>query len=223
MSWDRRSWSGPISADIQAKTLGPALLHCQLSVVCRKYTMTLPDNILLLTGVPGIGKTTLVKKVATSLADYNISGFYTEEIRVSNIRQGFTLVTLNGCRIVMAHVTNDSASRVSKYGVDLAAIDRAVRMTLVENSKTDLFIIDEIGKMECFSDLLIERVTALLDSEKPVVATIALKGGGFIDEVKNCPGIDLWEITKQNRDGMVERVIEWLRSKALGDKIQNSE
>jgi nucleoside-triphosphatase len=174
--------------------------------------MSLPDNILLLTGVSGIGKTTLVKKVAASLADYNISGFYTEEIRVSNVRQGFTLVTLNGYRIVMALIAIDSASRVSKYGVDLAAIDRAVRMTLVENSKTDLFIIDEIGKMECFSDLFVERVTALLDSEKPVVATIALKGGGFIDEVKNCPGVDLWEITKQNRDGMMGRVIKWLRS-----------
>jgi len=178
--------------------------------------MSLPDNILLLTGVPGIGKTTLVKKVAASLADYNISGFYTEEIRVRNVRQGFTLVTLNSYRIVMAHVANNSASRVSKYGLDLAAIDRAVRMTLVENSKTDLFIIDEIGKMECFSDLFVERVTALLDSEKPVVATIALKGGGFIDEVKNRPGVNLWEITKQNRDGMVGRVIKWLRSKAWG-------
>jgi nucleoside-triphosphatase len=185
--------------------------------------MSLPDNILLLAGVPGVGKTTLVKKVAASLADCNISGFYTEEIRVRNVRQGFTLVTLNGYNIVMAHFASDSAFRVSKYGVDLAAIDRAVRMTLAENNKADLFIIDEIGKMECFSDLFVERVTALLDSGKPVLATISLKGGGFIHEVKNRPGVDLWEITKQNRDGMVGRVIKWLRSNALGDKIQNSE
>ena len=174
--------------------------------------MSLPDNILLLTGVPGIGKTTVIRRVAASLADCNISGFYTEEIRVHNVRQGFALVTFNDIRIVMAHVASDSAFRVSKYGVDLAAIDRVVRMSLTENSNTDLFIIDEIGKMECFSALFVERVTALLDSGKPVVATIALKGSGFIAEVKNRPGVVLWEITKKNRNGMVAGVTEWLKS-----------
>ena len=174
--------------------------------------MSLPDNILLLTGVPGIGKTTVIRRVAASLADCKISGFYTEEIRVRNVRQGFALVTFNDIRIVMAHVANDSAFRVSKYGVDLAAIDGVVRMSLTENSNTDLFIIDEIGKMECFSALFVERVTALLDSGKPVVATIALKGSGFIAEVKNRPGVVLWEITKKNRNGMVAGVTEWLKS-----------
>jgi len=175
--------------------------------------MSQSDNILLLTGIPGIGKTTVVKKAAASLADLTISGFYTEEIRINHVRQGFALVTLNGDRVVMAHVDSDSAFRVGKYGVDVAAINRAVQITLTENRNTDLFIIDEIGKMECYSDLFVKKMTSLLDFEKPVMATIALKGSGFISAVKNRPGILLWQITKKNRDEIVERIVGWVRGR----------
>jgi nucleoside-triphosphatase len=36
---------------------------------------------ILITGQPGIGKTTLIKKLAEELADLRTVGFYTEEIR----------------------------------------------------------------------------------------------------------------------------------------------
>jgi nucleoside-triphosphatase len=129
------------------------------------------------------------------------------------VRLGFWLFTLNKKRIVMAHVDSDSAYRVGKYGVDVPAIDQAVQAVLTENSGTDLFIIDEIGKMECFSDLFIKKMTSLLDSGKPVVATVALKGGGFIGAVKKRSGIVLWEITKKNRDEIVERIAGWARGR----------
>lgn len=179
------------------------------------------DNILLLTGVPGIGKTSIIKRVAASLGDRKIAGFYTEEIRDHNVRQGFALVTFTGERIVMAHVDSNSTFQVGKYGVDIAAIDWAVRTTTAEHTTADLFIIDEIGKMECYSELFVNKIAALLDSGKPVVATIALKGGAFISEVKTRPGVELWEVTKQNRDGMAEKLITWLKNKErrLKDKM----
>ena len=174
--------------------------------------MSTSCNVLLITGVPGIGKTTIVKKVITSLSDLNIGGFYTEEIRVNNVRQGFELVTLQGERFVMAHVDSDSAYRVGKYGVDVETIDTAIAMTLSEDPDMEVFIIDEIGKMECFSDLFVKRMTSLLDSGKPVVATIARKGTGFISKVKNRPGPALWEVTRKNRNDMPGKVIDWIRN-----------
>ena len=177
--------------------------------------MSGPGNILLLTGIPGIGKTTVLKKAVASLAGLSLSGFYTEEIRLKNVRMGFALVTLNNKSIVMAHVDSDSAYRVGKYGVDAAAIDKAVQAALTDNSDTDLFIIDEIGKMECFSNQFIKKMTSLLDSGKPVVATVALKGGGFIGAVKKRPGVELWEITKKNRDEIVERIVDWARGREI--------
>ncbi|MBI2218916.1 MAG: hypothetical protein HYU51_16645 [Candidatus Rokubacteria bacterium] len=44
--------------------------------------------------------------------------------------------------------------------------------------------VDEIGKMECLSRAFVEAVRALLDTAMPVVATVAARGGGFIEEVK---------------------------------------
>lgn len=169
-----------------------------------------PANILLLTGLPGIGKTTIVRSVADRLSDLAITGFYTEEIRKGKIRQGFELVTFTGKRITIAHVDNPSPSRVGKYGVDVPAIEQAVRLTLAEGPNPAIFIIDEIGKMECLSPLFVARMTAMLDSGKPVLATVALKGGGFIGAVKRRPGVTLWQISKGNRNDMPDRVLFWI-------------
>ncbi|KPK26917.1 MAG: hypothetical protein AMJ61_07415 [Desulfobacterales bacterium SG8_35_2] len=177
--------------------------------------MSASCNILLITGIPGIGKTTVIQKVVSSLSALNILGFYTEEIRINTVRQGFNLVTFQGERYVMAHADSDSAYRVGKYGVDVAAIDRVITLTLTEDRNPDLFIIDEIGKMECFSELFMKKISALINSETPVVATIALKGGGFVSAVKNRHGVELWEVTKKNRDVMPGRVVSWVRAKLL--------
>jgi len=177
-------------------------------------TMSATGNILLITGTPGIGKTTVVKKVIAALADLTLAGFYTEEIRVHNVRQGFRLVTLQGKSLVMAHVDRDSAYRVGKYGVDVKSIDAAVSMTLSAERQTGVFIIDEIGKMECFSALFVQKMNALLASGKPVVATVALRGAGFIAEVKKREGVALWEITKKNRNDMTGKVAAWIRNKS---------
>ena len=177
--------------------------------------MSASCNVLLITGLPGIGKTTVIKKVVSSLPGFNIRGFYTEEIRINTMRQGFTLVTFQGERLVMAHIDSASSYRVGKYGVDVAAIDRAVTLTLYEGHDPEVFLIDEIGKMECFSGLFVNRLSALIDSGKPVVATIARKGAGFIAAVKNRPGVELWEVTRKNRDKMPGRIVSWIRDNPL--------
>ena len=53
---------------------------------------------ILITAPPGIGKTTLSKKLEWELADLHPAGFYTEEIRENGIRKGFELISLSGRR-----------------------------------------------------------------------------------------------------------------------------
>jgi nucleoside-triphosphatase len=175
--------------------------------------MNASGKVLLITGPPGVGKTTVMMKVAASLAGFRIAGFYTEEIRVNGARLGFELVTFDGKRRVLAHVDSTSAPRVGKYGVEVGAIGTAVGTILEEKGSADVFLIDEIGRMECLSDLFVAGVTSLLESAKPVVATVALKGGGFIAEVKQRQGVVLWEISKRNRNEMPARVISWLQQR----------
>ena len=167
-------------------------------------------HILLLTGVPGVGKTTLICSIAELLKDRNIKGFYTEEIRKAGQRQGFRLVTFDEEEGTIAHVDSNSAHRVSKYGVDVATIDQFSDRVLRIDASSDLYLVDEIGKMECMSAIFIARVRTLLDADKPLVATIALRGAGFIDEVKQRSDALLWEVTRDNRDDLTARVLVWL-------------
>ncbi len=51
---------------------------------------------LLVTGLPGVGKTTLIKKLSEALKDFHPVGFYTEEIRERGERKGFELISLEG-------------------------------------------------------------------------------------------------------------------------------
>jgi len=103
-----------------------------------------------------------------------------------------------------------SPHRVGRYGVDVDMMDRMTDRTLRPDRSTELFLIDEIGKMECFSSKFVAAVRALMDSEARVIATISLKGSEFIKQVKQHPQAELWDITKENRDKMVERILAWL-------------
>lgn len=79
-------------------------------------------HVLLLTGRPGVGKTTALYRIAVSLAGWRLAGFYTEEIRESGQRQGFRAVTLDGSEKVIAHRNIHSPYRVGKYRVDLSSL-----------------------------------------------------------------------------------------------------
>ena len=82
---------------------------------------------LLITGPPGVGKTTAIRAVASGLAGARLSGFFTEEMRSRGARRGFELVTFDGRRAVMAHVDRRGAPRVGKYGVDAGVLETTAR------------------------------------------------------------------------------------------------
>ncbi|HKD18191.1 MAG TPA: nucleoside-triphosphatase, partial [Thermoanaerobaculia bacterium] len=152
-------------------------------------------HALLLTGPPGIGKTTALLRAAALLSDLKIRGFTTGEIREAGERRvGFRLETFDGDSAVLAHVNVRSPHKVGKYGVDLAPLER-VAADQLSGRRGGVVLLDEIGKMETLSKTFVEAVESLLESRAVLVATVGLRGGGFIATVKRRPDVLLWTLS----------------------------
>ncbi len=161
---------------------------------------------ILISGLPGVGKTTLIKKIAAHLSGMHPVGFYTTEIRKAGIRQGFELISLSGDKKLLAHSNLDTPHRVGKYGIDVAGFEAFLGTMQFQNVGAGLVIIDEIGKMECFSKKFRIIVKELLNSSRPVLATVALKGKGFITDVKGRKDVQIFTVTEENRDLLADRI-----------------
>ncbi|MGH7369500.1 MAG: nucleoside-triphosphatase [Candidatus Methylomirabilaceae bacterium] len=178
----------------------------------QKTASVVPLTALLITGRPGIGKTTALRRVAAALSGWTLAGFYTEEIREAGERKGFRAVTFDGVERIMAHVGLSGPHRVGKYGVDVSVIDQLAGSELTLKPKVDLYLVDEIGKMECHSKKFVSAMERLLASRRLLVAAIAQKGGGFIAEAKEAMGAEIWELTRANRDELPDRIVAWLHA-----------
>jgi len=172
--------------------------------------MRLRHTKTLITGKPGVGKTTIVQKIIKRMGSVNMAGFCTSEIRCTGSRLGFELQGLNGGRRTLAHMDIDSRHRVGRYGVDKDGFEEFLATLDLLNADVELIVIDEIGKMELFSNRFRNLVCAALNADKQLLATIPLKGNKFIREIKQRIDIQLLEVTHANRDRLPEAIVEWL-------------
>jgi nucleoside-triphosphatase len=173
--------------------------------------MELLKKNILITGLPGVGKTTLIKALSEELKHLCPVGFYTEEIREEGVRKGFELISLDGRRGLLSRTDIQSPHRVGKYKVDVKGFEVLLGSIPLLNPSTRLIVIDEIGKMECYSQEFKKILKKILNSEKWVIATIALKGNKLITEIKRRPDVKLFEITKSNRDSLLSDILKEMR------------
>ncbi len=163
---------------------------------------------LLLTGNPGIGKSTIIKKVVSGLKGRELKGFYTEEIREGGVRKGFNIITLDGKKGILAHCRLKSPYRVGKYGVNITDLETiAVPAIQPSGNPESIIIIDEIGKMECFSKKFVEALYYALNSDNQVLGVIKKKGNGLVNAIKLREDVELVEVTLRNRDKLAYQIV----------------
>jgi nucleoside-triphosphatase len=162
---------------------------------------------ILLTGPPRCGKSTSIEKLIHQI-DRPLTGFFTREIREGGKRKGFLIITLDGKEGVLAHEESESRVRVGKYGVNIDELDRIAVPAVIPSKPEEIVIIDEIGKMECYSPLFRETLVKTLDSENTVIGSIALKGGPFIQKIKDRKDVLLVTVSEKNRDSLAAYILE---------------
>lgn len=167
---------------------------------------------ILITGLPGIGKTTLIKQLLYKLKRYDPVGFYTEEIRLKGDRKGFQIIAPDGQRSILAHVLIDSPYQIGKYKVDVNGFDTFLDSLNIHQYKNNPVIIDEIGKMECLSVKFVRMIQELLDSQNIVIATIAHTDGGIKGKIKEREDVMLFKINLENRNTIIDEILKTLRS-----------
>ncbi|XP_010266192.1 PREDICTED: cancer-related nucleoside-triphosphatase homolog isoform X2 [Nelumbo nucifera] len=181
--------------------------------------MATPGKCFLVTGPPGVGKTTLVmrvlERIRTTNPNLKVQGFYTREVRQGTERVGFEVVTLDGRKGPLASTTNSSPEslrwpNVGKYRVDVASFELLALPELQIKEDTDLFIIDEVGKMELYSSSFFPAVLKVLESNIPVLATIPIPKFGRdipgVARLRNHPGATIFTLNPSNRDTMKEQI-----------------
>lgn len=164
---------------------------------------------LLLTGRPGSGKTTAIRAVVSRIGKARCMGFYTEEVRRGGRRLGFDVVTLDGGRAPLAR-TGAPGPTVSRYGVDVAAFE-ALGVAALEEALTRpdrLLVIDEIGKMELFSDRFVALLGKIFDpvSSHAVLGTIMRGRHPIADRIRRSPGVTVIEVDRENRGSLPDRL-----------------
>lgn len=168
---------------------------------------------LLITGLPGTGKTTLLMELVRRFAHLAPVGFYTEEVRERGMRRGFRLKSLEEGEGILADVAFGGPRRVGRYGVDLEGFEAFLAYLDLSSHPSPLVFIDEIGRMECLSQRFTELVETLLSSEKTVVATVARQGEGLIRKVKVRADSLLVEVTPMNRQALPAELVRWIEKR----------
>jgi len=165
---------------------------------------------ILLTGTPGCGKTTVVRKVADLLRGV-ASGFYTEEVRDDKgQRIGFQVISLEGKQGELARKSPGPGPRVGSYLVNVKDFER-IALPSLEAEAGRVLLIDEIGKMECCSEEFVRRVERAFEAEISILATIPLRGGGdFIDSHRRRQDVETILVARENREALPEQLAKKL-------------
>jgi len=138
--------------------------------------------------------------VVKQVDDIVCDGFYTEEKRHAGQRIGFRIVTLDGAEGTLASVGRKSPM-IGRYSVHVGEFEKLVLPTLnPEVTPADLYVIDEIGKMELLSRAFRGALVGILARPTNLLATIAKRGQGFVEQLKRRNDIELIEVSLKNRN-----------------------
>ncbi|MBE56867.1 MAG: nucleotide kinase [Euryarchaeota archaeon] len=171
-----------------------------------------------ITGLPRSGKSAVMEKVVSMLADERVEemrargddveaakllgGMRCEPLVEDGERVGFKCINYQtGEEAVMAHKNIDSRTRVLGYGIDPEALDR-VAVPAIQEAMDDyeVIVIDEIGKFSVESEAFVEVVRKAMEVDKPTLVTLHKKSRHpLLQDIRRRDDARILEVTPVNR------------------------
>jgi len=179
-------------------------------------------KIWLLTGAPGVGKSTIVSKVILRLKSSGVivGGCSTLERREKGVRVGFDLVNLtDGTKGQLASISSSLGPKVGRYRVNLRDLDKIGANGLVNAAaSSELIVIDEVGPMELVSPEFRRGVRACLESGKPILAVVHERlEDDLLEELKR-QADEMLSVTLENRETIADSLTASLLKAVGGPK-----
>lgn len=166
---------------------------------------------LIISGTPGVGKTTLVKDAFFRFQSM-ARGFITEELRRGGVREGFVIKSMDGRSGLFASRAISSPVKLNKYGIDLNVLEgMGVSSLRAGLSEKKIIVIDEIGAMEMFSRAFCETVVECMASPCPVLATMRGGSKSFTDSLARMSDTETLSLNRRNYPDVAQEVREWVK------------
>jgi nucleoside-triphosphatase len=167
----------------------------------------LQKRVFLITGSPGVGKTTVLLKTTDLLKakGFTVGGIVSREVRSCGTRVGFEVMDLYTEKAGwLAHTEQKHGPKVGKYLVNLADLDGiGAEAVQIASKECDVVAIDEVGPMELFSRKFRQAVENAVDDRKPVIATIHWKAEDqLVKKTKSRQDAQTFVVTLENRDSL---------------------
>lgn len=152
----------------------------------------------------------MIRDLTVSRRDH-IGGFYTEPIMAGRIRRGVRIFTFDGQERMLAQKGLKSNLFLGKFGLDLNALENvgvpALKLGLMTKQ---LMVIDEVGMLESMSERFKDTVQEVLDSDKPVLATLRPGAKPHSDMIKKLGDCRILTLSSSNYAAIKQQVRKWL-------------
>ena len=179
--------------------------------------------IWLVTGPPGVGKSTLISKVVLRLksAGVIVGGCTTAEKKSGGARIGFEVRDLTSGRVgQLASVNSKFGPRVGRYRVnltDLATVGAAG--VAAAASASEVIVIDEVGPMELVSPEFRRAVRRCIDTGKPMLAVVHERlEDDLLGELRSKAAAQ-FTLSTENRESTAEELGAALLEAAGGTRV----